>query len=341
AVDVLREGRSVLTRVIAEETLDAASHDDEHTRLIREVGIHSSAIVPLVTRGRVIGALTLASSDPARSYDDEDLRLAEDLALRASLAVENARLLEERTEQSRTLQRALLPPDLPAVPGLDAAALYLPAAEGVEVGGDFYDLFNIDADTWGAVVGDVCGKGVEAAVLTALCRHTIRTAAGEGNDPSAVLRILNRAILRETAESTFATVCYMALTMGDDSVHVELASGGHPLPLVVRGDGTVEVMGETRGVLGFFEVTGVGSSSFSLHRGDTLVAYTDGVTDARRGDEFFGEARLSRVVGSCGGLPSGSTVERIAKEVTAFEPGGQRDDIVLLALRVTADGAHA
>src|SRR5207248_11443603 len=153
-------------------------------------GFSSLMIVPLAARGRTLGALTLVAAESGRHYGPADLAVAEDLARRAAQAVDNARLFTQQRHIARTLQESLLPPKLPEIPGVEVAARYEAAGLGTEVGGDFYDLFETDGE-WGVVMGDVCGKGPEAAAVTGLARYTIRAAAMRERSPSRILGILN------------------------------------------------------------------------------------------------------------------------------------------------------
>ena len=181
---VLTTGESQLWPHIPDELIVEAAQDEEHLRLIRELGMSSAMIVPMRVRERVLGAISFVSAESGKTFTPADLRLAEDLALRAGAAVENARLYRARSTIAQTLQASLLPPMLPEVPGADAGAIYEAAGEDHEVGGDFYDLFATSEDHWFAVIGDVCGKGAEAAAVTALARYTIRAAAARRHSPA-------------------------------------------------------------------------------------------------------------------------------------------------------------
>ena len=154
-------------------------------------------LAPMTLRDRVLGVISFVSAESGRRFDEHDLALAEDLALRAAAAVENARLFETASAIAQTLQTSLLPPVLPELPGMELAAAYLPAGKGYEVGGDFYDVFNTADDQWYLVIGDVCGKGAEAAAVTALARYTIRAAAVRRRSPAAILRWLSDAMLQQ------------------------------------------------------------------------------------------------------------------------------------------------
>ena len=193
---VLRTGRSALTPEVSDALLVERTTGEEHLRVLRRLGIRSFMSVPLLARGRTLGAMTLVSSEPERLYGEEDLSLAEGLAYRCALAVDNARLYRERSHIARTLQRSLLP-RLPEAPGIEVGVEYLPIGEENEVGGDFYDLIETEEERRLAVIGDVCGKGAAAAAVTALTRYTIRAVAMRQDEPSAVLTALNEAMIRQ------------------------------------------------------------------------------------------------------------------------------------------------
>jgi serine phosphatase RsbU (regulator of sigma subunit) len=161
--------------------------------------------------GVALAPLTLVSTTPGRVFGEKDLHLAEELARRAATRIDNAGLYHERDHIAWTLQQSLLPPALPDIPGFEVAALYRPAGEGYEVGGDFYDVFETADRAWALVVGDVCGKGPEAAAITGLARHTIRAIAMHDRRPCKVLRSLNEALLGEAWTDRFCTVCYVRL----------------------------------------------------------------------------------------------------------------------------------
>ena len=207
-------------------------------------------VVPLRARGRALGALAadLDGLDPAARV--EALALLEELGRRAALALDNARLYAERSAIATTLQRSLLPPDLPRIPGAQIAARYLASGDGIEIGGDFYDCFATGGDDWALVIGDVCGKGAEAAAVTALARYTLRASVLHSRRPAQVLAELNEALLRQGLDYRFCTVLYASVTPRPDGCDVVLATGGHPLPLVLRADGAVETAGAPGTLLG-------------------------------------------------------------------------------------------
>ncbi|HZC85305.1 MAG TPA: SpoIIE family protein phosphatase [Rubrobacter sp.] len=340
--EVLRTGQSVLLPHLPDPTFyERALGRGEHLDIVLRLEPRSLMCVPLLARGRTIGAITLVSSKPDRRYDTEDLLLAEDLAYRCALAADNARLYRGRSEIARVLQRSLLPPHLPEIPGVEVGAEYLSVEEASEVGGDFYDLINTVEDGWICAIGDVRGKGVEAASVTALARYTIRAVTLKNDKPSEVLAALNEAMLRQLPEDRFCTAACIRLEPQDDSlgVGVDVSRAGHPPPLLVSPEGTVEEVGCSGRVLGVFPEAELKDTSLRLMPGEALVLYTDGVTEARSPDgDFFGEGRLRRLLGSCAGCDAVTFARRIKSVVLDFQEGYPRDDLAILVLRAS-DGA--
>jgi sigma-B regulation protein RsbU (phosphoserine phosphatase) len=232
---------------------------------------------------------------------------------------------------ARTLQDSLLPPVVGAIPGVEVATRYRPAGDGSEVGGDFYDVFETSKDDWSIALGDVCGKGTEAAVVTALARYTMRATAIRSRRPSAVLSILNQAVIVQHPER-FLTVIYARLRRRQDRVRVTVGSGGHPLALVVRPDGSIVEVGGRGLLIGQFEEAKYTDENFDLALGDCIVFYTDGVTEARRDDDFFGEDRLRAVLTGAAGSGARAMAQAIEDAVLAFQGELANDDIALLAL---------
>jgi serine phosphatase RsbU (regulator of sigma subunit) len=338
ALRVSRTGEPAFYPEIPDELLTAAAVDDEHLALIRSIGMRSALVVPLAVRGRKLGALTLVQAESERRFDHTDLAFAQQLAATAAVALDNARLYEEQWRTAHTLQAALLPTDLPAVPGLRLAARHRsPADADVLVGGDLYDVVP-EPDGCGVVVADVCGKGAAAAALTALIRHTVRAEIDHGHGPAVVLERLNRAMLRASGErpGRFATVAQAQLTCTPTGATVRLASAGHPPPLVVRG-GRTEAVSARGTLLGVYPDVTLTEVSFDLNHGEIMVLYTDGVTEARDGDELYGQARLEHAVarGGC----ADDVADRLLADVDAFQHGTQRDDIAILVIEADAEVA--
>ncbi|MEU9985131.1 SpoIIE family protein phosphatase [Streptomyces sp. NPDC050856] len=293
-----------------------------------------TVVLPLVARNRVIGMLTLGKPSEDH-FRQEILELAEDLSRRAALALDNARLYSERTAISQSLQRSLLPPGLPQVPGVEVDVIYRAAGEGNEVGGDFYDLFPIRDNAYGFAIGDVCGTGPEAAAVTGLARHALRLLAREGFSGPAVLERLNAAILDEGARSRFLTLLYGELWPQEDgSAVLKVVCAGHPLPLRLRQDGTVQPAAEPQPLLGVMEDLELYEETVTLDPGDVLLCVTDGVTERREGTRMLGDDGLAEVLTTCTGLTAGAVAARVLRAVERFAAEPASDDMAILAMRV-------
>ncbi|MFF3404190.1 SpoIIE family protein phosphatase [Streptomyces sp. NPDC002659] len=293
-----------------------------------------TVVLPLVARNRVIGMLTLGKPSDDH-FRQEILELAEDLSRRAALALDNARLYSERVAISQSLQRSLLPPELPHVPGVEVEVIYRAAGEGNEVGGDFYDLFPIRDGAYGFAIGDVCGTGPEAAAVTGLARHALRLLAREGFGGPAVLERLNAAILDEGARSRFLTLLYGELWPQEDgSAILKVVCAGHPLPLRLRQDGSVEAAAEPQPLLGVMDDLELYEQMVTLDPGDVLLCVTDGVTERREGTRMLGDDGLIDVLTNCTGLTAGAVASRVLRAVERFAAEPASDDMAILAMRV-------
>lgn len=331
---VIAEGGSRLYAEFDSTTLALASDDPQQARVLRGVGIRSAMIVPLTARGRTFGALSLVLAGSDLTYSDDDLALAEDLARRAALAIDNARLFADRSHVARVLQQSLLPPELPDVPGVEVAARYRAAEEGSEIGGDFYDLFETARGDWAIALGDVSGKGTGAAVLTGLARHTLRAAAVREARPIDVLAALNHAVHAQDHGERFLTIVYAHMALTDYGAGLTVCSAGHPPPLVLRADGRVDTVEEVGGLIGLFEEADLVETKVELGPGDAVILYTDGVLEARREGQFYGEERLLELIRSCAGFPARRIAERIEDTVIEFQAGRPRDDIAIMIVRI-------
>jgi sigma-B regulation protein RsbU (phosphoserine phosphatase) len=266
-------------------------------------------------------------------FDATERRQYERELVRARHAAEEA---EARAlDLARTLQQTLIPPRPPDIPGLEVSAVYRPAGYGSEVGGDFYDVFQAGDDQWVVVLGDVSGKGVEAAVVTSLIRYAVRGLAVRVTDPSEVLRELNDVLLAHDTDR-FCTLALLRLTQVGPGWRVEGSFGGHPPALVRAVDGTVTPLGVPGSLVGAFPDVGFTTAGLDLGPGDTLVLHTDGVTDAQDGEDHFGEERTRAQVAALGPDPTALTGGLLA-EVLAFQHDEPRDDIAVLAVRVPPD----
>ncbi|MBO0510258.1 SpoIIE family protein phosphatase [Streptomyces beijiangensis] len=293
-----------------------------------------TVVLPLVARNRVIGMLTLGKPSDDH-FRQEILELAEDLSRRAALALDNARLYSERMAISRSLQRSLLPPGLPVIPNVEVEVIYRAAGEGNEVGGDFYDLFPIRDGAYGFAIGDVCGTGPEAAAVTGLARHALRLLAREGFGGPAVLERLNAAILDEGSRSRFLTLLYGELWPQEDgSAVLKVVCAGHPLPLRLRQDGTVEAAAEPQPLLGVMEDLELYEQTITLDPGDVLLCVTDGITERREGTRMLGDDGLAEVLTNCTGLTAGAVAGRVLRAVERFAAEPASDDMAILVMRV-------
>ncbi|MCX4688004.1 SpoIIE family protein phosphatase [Kitasatospora purpeofusca] len=293
-----------------------------------------TVVLPLTARNRVIGLLALGTPAGVR-FRQEVLELAEDLSRRAALALDNSRLYSERTATSQALQRSLLPPDLPDIPGVEVDVYYQAAGEGNEVGGDFYDIFPIREGTYGFAIGDVCGTGPEAASVTGLARHSLRLLAREGLDAPQVLSRLNTAILDEGSRSRFLTLLYGELTpRPDGSTELSMVCAGHPLPLRLRTDGRVDRAATPQPLLGVMDELDLTAEHLVLHPGEVLLCVTDGVTERREGLRMLGDDGLAEVLTGCTGLTAGAVALRVQRAVERFAPEPPSDDMAILTLRV-------
>jgi PAS domain S-box-containing protein len=314
---------------------DVATSEADLNTFRAAVG-RSLAVVPLVARGRSVGVLTVGWQKPARRPAREEWNLIEALAQRIALAVDGALQYQERAYVARTLQQSLLPTTLPAVPGAELAAEYVAAGEGMEVGGDFYDVFAIgDHDQWAIVIGDVCGKGAEAAAVTALARYTLRAVSTRSTSPAATLATLNGEMLRQMPEPRFLTAALAHLAMRPGGgADVTLSSGGHLPPLVLRADAAPEVATCTGMLLGVEASARSVDCEIELGAGDALVLYTDGITEAR-GDRPLAPEALAAALQPV--LAEGApAIARRAVEVAAEQADGTlRDDVAVLVARVT------
>ena len=282
----------------------------------------------LRARGQVIGRMLLG---PAAGMGDDERVTARLLAEHAALALDGALLAARQTQVATELQEGLLPPVLPDVPEIELAARYRAASAGTEVGGDFYDAFAA-GDDWVLVIGDVAGKGPAAAAITGLARHTLRAAARYERDPADALLALNDAMLQQLGGQRHCTAALVRMQHGVSGVRADVRCAGHPPPLVLRASGQVEPVGHPGHPLGVLPAPTFRDDSALLAPGDTLVLYTDGVTDAGGGDGGLGEDGLAEVVARSVGLPPAELLTRI--ELAVGERGSVRDDIALLAARV-------
>jgi serine phosphatase RsbU (regulator of sigma subunit) len=289
--------------------------------------------VPISEGDDGYGVLTLARQPAEGRFTAADVALATELGQHLGVAIRVDRMFRHRSAVAEALQSSLLPARLPDVPGLELSAAYIPAGENLEVSGDFYDVFPVDGG-WAVVVGDVCGKGQEAAAMTAAARHAIRAIAHWNPDPADVLAKANEVILGGDYEDRFVTVKLAYLRRDGDKVRAELASSGHPGPAVIRPDGRVEMMSGGGLPLGLFPDAEAARQTVELGPDDQLFFFSDGVTEARSPDQRYFEDHLAAGLAGTAGRPAAQTVRIVQDLVSRFSQDNLRDDMTILVARV-------
>ncbi|HEY3249244.1 MAG TPA: SpoIIE family protein phosphatase [bacterium] len=321
---VIRSGGSELYEELTDDMIRQAARDPEHLRLIQTLGLRSAMIVPLVTAGRTIGAITFATAESRRRFGAKDLELAEALARRTATAIDNARMYSRERGIAETLQRSLLPQRLPAIPGIAAAARYLPGTTEA-VGGDWYDMFVLPGGKVGLVMGDVAGRGVQVASLMGQLRNSLRAYAVDGYPPAEVVARLNDLI----EPGNMATLVYLVL----DPVTWTLtfSNAGHLPPLIAGADGRTRFLEGGTLPLGNSMVTLRHEELTRLEPGSTIVLYTDGLVEVRGEPIDAGLARLNTALRDEREEDLDATLDRILTTVPAQ---ALHDDVALLAVRV-------
>ena len=299
--------------------------------------VRSWLAVPVRGRGGDVLAALYLGHHRAHAFTPRHEELVEGLGHQLGAALEHAELFSERTRMAIALQETLLPPLLPTIPGVDMAARYRATGAGNLVGGDFYDIFEVMAGSWGVVLGDVAGFGPEAAALTGVARYTVRAIASAVQGPADVLGELNDAVLRLASSDRFLTAIFASVEPHADHLSVTLASGGHPPPLVLRDDETVECMnGESGVLLGVFPDPVLVNQHLILQPGDAVVLYTDGVIEARdEAGEEFGLEKLSDLLTTCGGRSAEGIARRIERSVLDHRGERTEDDVAIVVLRAS------
>ena len=338
AAQVLRDGRSQLIAEIPDELLEAAVQDPEQRELLRNIGMRSAISVPMTAAsGTPIGVISFVNAESGRVFTEGDLELCEELGRRAGIAVENARLYTERSLIAHTLQRALLPPALPDIPGFSLSALYRPAGEENWVGGDFYDAFAV-RDGWVVVVGDVAGRGAQAAALTAFARHVFRTAA-QLHDPRSTPSATSTgsSMTARARRSAPCAPCICARAAWTPRRRSCAAATRCPTPCARPARPSRSAAGA--------RCSGPGRRASGRARrrrsspGDVLVLYTDGVTDASGAEDRFGDERLQAALSES--RDAEDALRRMADGLADFETGEQADDTAALAIARSLPAASA
>jgi serine phosphatase RsbU (regulator of sigma subunit)/anti-sigma regulatory factor (Ser/Thr protein kinase) len=289
-------------------------------------------VVPLSARGKALGTLSVGRP-PHRLHGPDDLAVIEDVSRRASLAIDNSRTHAERAEIAQAFQRALLPSALPSAVGLEFGSEYVSASSGTDVGGDFYDVIEVTPRRWLVAIGDVCGKGAQAAALTGLVRDVIRVLVRDGRALPRAVQLLNRTLIEQHDDGRYCTLAAAMVARDGENLNVELCLAGHERPMLVHTDGAVEQVGINGTAVGLLDDVLLRPAQFTLAPGEALVFFTDGVTERRRGEQLYGLGRLRRELAALVGHPAQVTAARLRGAVLAFSEDPPRDDIAILVVR--------
>jgi serine phosphatase RsbU (regulator of sigma subunit) len=331
---VLRAGRPMVWHdLTSPEVMKTVVQSDEHRQLIEEVKYRSAAVAPLVARGSTLGALSFLHARTDLRYEDADLQLLGELADRAALALDNARLYEERDRIAQNLQRGLRPPEPPYVPGLDVSVVFDPYGEGMEIGGDLYDILPTDDGCW-IMIGDVAGKGSAAAGVAVALRHSMRGLARQIDEPEQLLAQLNEMLLEGRSLNDFATAVLVRLRRDGERWHFSLATAGHPPAIHVKPSGPVQLGGGS--VLGAWANSPLGRHEGELLPEETLVLATDGWFEAGPTETHVGSEAFGAMAHSFADLDLAEMTEALRQDAISRSSGPLRDDMVVLAVRELA-----
>jgi PAS domain S-box-containing protein len=332
---VLRAGQPMVWRdLTAPSVLEDVVQSEEHRQLIEETRYQSAAVAPLVARGSTLGAISFLHASTDMRYDAEDLSLLGELADRAAMALDNARLYEERDQITQNLQRGLRPPEPPYVAGLDIAVVFDAFGAGMEIGGDLYDILPTEDGCW-IMIGDVTGKGSVAAGVSVALRHSMRGLARQIDEPRELLAQLNEMLLEGRSLNDFATALLLRLRRDGERWTATLAAAGHPPAIHVTGEGAVQLGGGA--VLGAWADAPIPSHEIELAAGETLVLATDGWFEAGPPETHVAAEALAELAHSFADLELGEMTECLRQDAIARSGGRQRDDLVLLAMRPGSD----
>lgn len=319
---------------IAPEDLARAVSDPVQLAALQRLNPRAVVVSPLVAREAVIGRITLIETDHLRRQRTEHVAMVEQVAARAALALDNGHLHQSRARMLDSLQSVLAPRALPTTDGLRFAARYRVSAPHDQIGGDFYDAFEIGDDEWGVMVGDVCGRGADAAAITGLVRHSIRAAVVRDSRPVQVLAQTNDAVVDQIDDFRFCTATFMNVKRTPRGAKAVMSSAGHPRPVLVRGDGGVEMLDCAGVLLGVVRSPSLVEVEVDLAPGDAVVLYTDGVTEARSDTGLFGDDRLIDVLASAAGGSAEEIASALDDAVRAHHRGGE-DDLAIVVVQAT------
>ena len=329
----IASGRPMVFRRITDDLLRQFTSDDESMGRLHDLGMFSGIVAPLLGMRGVLGALALLTSESHRRYSAADVPFTEELARAVASAIENARLHESQSRMAQTLQSSLLTTDIPEIPGVDVVVRYRPAGEGALVGGDFYDVFEAGENSWAVALGDVSGKGPEAAAVTGLVRYTVRAAIVREVTPSSVLEAVNRQILRQNVPR-FCTAVVARVDRTSDGLSLLVSCGGHPPPLVYRREQRVESLDVPGTILGVWPDPALVDVPVKLRPGDAIVFYTDGIIERFERAGRGGDAQLVALLWETEGAEAERIADRIYDEVSVGEGERPTDDMALVVLGV-------
>ncbi len=317
---------------------ERGSPDTDPERLVRDAGYVASAVLPMSARGRTHGTITFWQRRREGARDAGLREVLEDLTGRAAMALDNARLYDERALVARTLRRSLMPAVMPSIAGLELASYFRPMGAGDEVGGDFYDAFGDRGGCW-LVIGDVCGKGAEAAALTGFLRHTITAYAREGSSPAQVLAEVNRAMLEQDFDGCFATAVLVRLCFGESEAQATVALAGHPPVLLMSSAGSVSEFGGRGTLLGVLEDARFAEAKTTLRKGDALILYTDGLAEAHAPERVLSPAQMIASIERGSAASAQAPIDSLLDLVDLN--GRVRDDIAILSAQLNPTATPA
>jgi len=325
AIEAIRTGNAVLIN-------NAGTDPRIPHRYVEMFGLRSVLVLPLIVKDKAIGVITLGHTDNVHEFDGDQIAFAKSIASQAAIAIENARLYEGERYVADVLQRSFLPETIPQIPSTDTAVLYTSSSDVGRVGGDFYDFIELSDNLIGLAIGDVSGKGIEAASTTALAKYTVRSFAFQSKHASAVMEFANKVIAREIEPGRFITLLYVIYNW--ESGRLLISNAGHPFPVhyVARLQKS-HLVENVNAALGILPELSFSEAVERLGAGDILVLYTDGLIEARHGSQFYGAECLMQVVTESADLSAADIVNRIVADVTSFTEGRLTDDIALSVLK--------
>ncbi|MHB8840653.1 MAG: GAF domain-containing protein [Candidatus Aquicultor sp.] len=325
AIEAIRTGNAVLIK-------NASTDPRIPHRYVEMFGLRSVLVLPLIVKEKAIGVITLGHTDNVHEFDDDQIAFAKSIALQAAIAIENARLYEGERYVADVLQRSFLPETIPQIPNTDTAVFYTSSSDVGRVGGDFYDFIELSDNLLGLAIGDVSGKGIEAASTTALAKYTVRSFAFQSEHASAVMELSNKVIAREIEPGRFITLLYVIYNW--ESGRLLISNAGHPYPVhYVARLKRSHLVENVNAALGILPELSFSEAIERLDPGDMLVLYTDGLIEARHGPQFYGQERLMQIVTENADFSAADIVNRIVADVTTFTEGRLTDDIAISVLK--------